>query len=185
MAQRALTADDWIKAGFRALSTHGENGLRAERLAKLLGATKGSFYWHFKDVPDFHTKMIETWEEAGTRNIMLAVGNDAAGMDALRKLFTIIGQTIANNPYGGNKVEPAIREWGKTNRLVRSRVLAVDRKRINYVAELLTAAGQSQDAATLNSRLLYAALVGMETMGAQKKIDIGAEMLRLLDRLLK
>ncbi|MFN3661424.1 TetR family transcriptional regulator [Yoonia sp.] len=45
--------EDWLMAGFRALASHGPSALRAAALARDLGTTKGSFYWHFKDLPDY------------------------------------------------------------------------------------------------------------------------------------
>ena len=37
-----LTREDWILAGFRALSTSGTTALRVEPVARVLGTTKGS-----------------------------------------------------------------------------------------------------------------------------------------------
>ena len=37
-------------AGFRALSAEGPQGIRVEAIARQLKLSKGSFYWHFKDV---------------------------------------------------------------------------------------------------------------------------------------
>jgi AcrR family transcriptional regulator len=184
MATRQLTADDWIKAGFRALSTHGTGALKAEKLAKTLRATKGSFYWHFKDVPDFHHKMIEAWVHAGTTAIIQAVGPDRKGRDALHKLFQEIGMVMAKNPYGGPQTEPAIREWAKTNKLVCDNMNKVDDLRMNYVRSLLQADGQSAVTAENNARLLYAAVLGFESLASSRKVNVSADLLRLLEKLL-
>ncbi|NLH83356.1 MAG: TetR family transcriptional regulator, partial [Phyllobacteriaceae bacterium] len=51
MATRStLSAEDWIKAAFRALSVGGVQAIRAEAIARDLNVSKGAFYWHFKDV---------------------------------------------------------------------------------------------------------------------------------------
>ena len=44
-----LGRHDWVDAALRALTVGGLASLSVERLATELGATKGSFYWHFKD----------------------------------------------------------------------------------------------------------------------------------------
>ena len=50
----------------RALEVLGKQGageLTVESLARQLGVTKGSFYWHFKDRADFFRQLIEYWDE--------------------------------------------------------------------------------------------------------------------------
>ena len=44
-----LDAEAWIAAAFDALAEGGIDAVRVEPLAKALGITKGSFYWHFAD----------------------------------------------------------------------------------------------------------------------------------------
>ena len=64
MSTRArLTRPDWLLAGFQALAEAGPVALKAEPMARRLGTTKGSFYWHFADVPDFHRQMLSLWAE--------------------------------------------------------------------------------------------------------------------------
>jgi len=46
-----LTRDIWIDAGLKALVSDGPAALAAEPMARRMKTTKGSFYWHFKDVP--------------------------------------------------------------------------------------------------------------------------------------
>src|SRR5260370_1248821 len=47
--QRRLTRDDWITAALRAIADGGLAAVGVEPLAARLGATKGSFYWHFEN----------------------------------------------------------------------------------------------------------------------------------------
>ena len=58
---RRLSADDWIQAGFAILAEGGPNALRLDRLCERLGVTKGSFYWHFADLPTYRAALIEAW----------------------------------------------------------------------------------------------------------------------------
>ena len=43
------------------LADGGPNALRLDRLCERLGVTKGSFYWHFADLPAYRTALIEAW----------------------------------------------------------------------------------------------------------------------------
>ena len=45
-----LTREDWISGAWNMLGEGGLEGVRIEPLARQLGVTKGSFYWHFKAI---------------------------------------------------------------------------------------------------------------------------------------
>ena len=60
-AGRRLSVDDWIQAGFALLADGGPNALARRPLCERLGVTKGSFYWHFADLPAYRTALIEAW----------------------------------------------------------------------------------------------------------------------------
>ncbi len=60
-AGRRLSVDDWIQAGFALLADGGPNALRVDRLCERLGVTKGSFYWHFADLPAYRSALIAAW----------------------------------------------------------------------------------------------------------------------------
>ncbi|WP_201449841.1 TetR/AcrR family transcriptional regulator [Nocardia caishijiensis] len=85
---RRLSADDWVAAAIVAL---GENGLAAvavEPLAKRLGATKGSFYWHFKDRAALVEAVLAHWEREGTDAVIASLEQLADPAERLRALFT-------------------------------------------------------------------------------------------------
>jgi AcrR family transcriptional regulator len=44
-----LTAEDWLKLALDTLDNEGIHKVNVEHLARKLGVTKGSFYWHFKN----------------------------------------------------------------------------------------------------------------------------------------
>ena len=60
---RTLGRDDWFLAGLEMLADGGPPLLRAAKLARILGVTTGSFYWHFRSVADFQTELLEYWKE--------------------------------------------------------------------------------------------------------------------------
>ena len=49
-----LSADDWISQGLKALAKSGFIALKADPLARAMGVSRGSFYWHFADLGAFH-----------------------------------------------------------------------------------------------------------------------------------
>ena len=122
-----LTQTDWIAAGFRALTTRGPQALKAEPLARDLGTTKGSFYWHFKDVPAFQEQMLSHWEEEATQDIIVAldpIPTPAAKLRALSQLAT-----TRQEDYSGVGAEPAIRAWARADKNVAAALARVDTTR--------------------------------------------------------
>ncbi|MEM8755480.1 MAG: TetR family transcriptional regulator, partial [Pseudomonadota bacterium] len=53
MKQR-LSRDDWLAHALGTLAAEGAPALRADRMAKALGVSRGSFYWHFRDLDDLN-----------------------------------------------------------------------------------------------------------------------------------
>ena len=47
-----LSADDWAQAALEQIAEQGVAAVAVEPLARRLGVTKGSFYWHFPSRED-------------------------------------------------------------------------------------------------------------------------------------
>ncbi|MFK7875321.1 MAG: TetR/AcrR family transcriptional regulator [Paracoccaceae bacterium] len=121
------TPQTWIDAGLKALQTHGPDGLRAETLARDLGATKGSFYWHFKDVPAFHDTILAQWSDAMFARMT----------DALAKGDTPVTQLRNLSQMRPSKLDIAIRAWATFDKRANKTVKAMDTKCIKIIADLL------------------------------------------------
>ncbi len=158
MTKDRLSRDDWIAAGFRALVADGPDALKAEKLARALGTTKGSFYWHFKDVPDFHRRMLTHWEEKALNGVIAQIEREESAVAALRNLARIAAGG-ADEADGGRAVEPAIRAWSRSNAMVSSALAEIDSARLKYLQALMARCGVSNPDL---SRALYAAAIGME-----------------------
>jgi AcrR family transcriptional regulator len=180
-----LTPTDWLRAAFQNLASQGAHAIRAEALAKQLNTTKGSFYWHFKDVPSFKAEMLKLWEAEATRAIIAAVTASAPpGADRLRALAEIVSRINADNEYGGLQAEPAIREWARVEPLAAAAMLQVDAARIAFVQELLVESGFASAEAQLRAELFYSGFLGLQAMAAINPIDVGVRLHALLAFLL-
>ena len=81
----------WIAAGFDALAANGVDAVRVEPLAKTLGITKGSFYWHFADRRALLDAMLDAWTEgriAAIRDQASVRDRPAAVLRSLADLYT-------------------------------------------------------------------------------------------------
>lgn len=148
-----LTADDWLKHGLKVLAKLGPEGLKADSLAKSLGVSRGSFYWHFKDINAYEKALLKLWKTKVTDNTIADLAAHTPGADRLseimRRAFSV-----------EDSLEHAIRRWAFQNKAVRRAVLGVDKIRINYLKELLVNAGLSEQEAGARSVFIYSASLG-------------------------
>ncbi len=149
MPSTRLTSQNWLTAGFDALQRDGQNALAAEPLARHLGTTKGSFYWHFKDVPAYHTALISHWRDRAMAALVEQLGDHSPADQRLRSFGT---QVL------GDPVEAAFRVWSKTHSGVADALFLIDTERQTYLTSLL----RQLDLGNPDfARALIAALVGL------------------------
>src|SRR5260370_14402155 len=65
-----LGAEAWEKAALKAIADRGFSGAAIEPLAKKLGVTKGSFYWHFADREALIRAALKRWEKRSTEDVI-------------------------------------------------------------------------------------------------------------------
>src|SRR5947209_6670881 len=65
-----LTAKDWLDEGLKTLAGSGFTALKAEPLAKAMGVSRGSFYWHFKDIGAYHAAILKHWREVAAEQVI-------------------------------------------------------------------------------------------------------------------
>ncbi len=90
MTEGTLHREDWARAALDAMAAGGVSAVKVETLAPTLGATKGSFYWHFADRADLIEAAVALWEESETEAIIESLADADDPRDRLRRLFSII-----------------------------------------------------------------------------------------------
>ena len=172
-----LTKEDWLRAGFRALTTLGPSGVKAEPLARQMNSTKGSFYWHFKDVAYFREAMLAHWEQRAFTDVVTLLEGEPSIPKRLR-LLGKIASNAAQPEYGDGPIEPAIRAWSRSDSMVARAVARVDAQRLAYLSDLLAGIGLTNPDF---SRIIYAGLIGLEDLSSRDTQDIQAPMGTLID----
>lgn len=170
-----LTADDWIKGGLKALSRSGFTALKADPLAKAMGVSRGSFYWHFADLGAFHAAVLKRWREIAAEQIIADV--EAAGDEPLEALL--------RRSFGARlDLERAVRNWAAFDAAAQGAVRAIDRRRIDYIATLLTMRGLGPAMAQARAQILYWIFLGFALSGtpvpAARLQDLLDEILRMV-----
>jgi AcrR family transcriptional regulator len=152
MADR-LTRDVWIAHGFDVLRNKGHEMLKAEPMAKSLGVSRGSFYWHFPSLGDFHAALLAAWRQQNTENIIAELQELP---DPRAQLSTLLQRSI----HTPQPLENGMRRWGGTNPEVAAALAQVDQLRTDYVTHLLVGLGVAQDAAQDRAILMTWAFIG-------------------------
>src|SRR5690606_20383857 len=107
--------EDWTTAAARAMSSGGIEAVRVEALARELGVTKGSFYWHFADGAALLEAVLTRWEEAATA-AMEAAAAQPSPEQRIGSLFRQLAR-----PTGGLS-DAEVRAWARRDRSVAERV---------------------------------------------------------------
>ena len=107
-----LTPGDWIASATELLIDHGVDAVRVDALARQLGVTRGSFYWHFKDRDDLLRSMLNAWRDAATEQIIKRFDDRHSDPRMLIK-------ELISLPFRGRSarraasIELAIRGWAR------------------------------------------------------------------------
>ena len=162
-----LTRDDWLTASAKVLALKGAEALKAEPMARHMKTTKGSFYWHFKDVPDFHTQILERWESAA-----MAAMQGVEETDSVPELRAL-AQAFAGPPQD-HEAETAIRAWARAHDGAKETVARVDAARLKALQALLAEIGIGNPEM---ARIIYASAIGMAVLdddGMDNQTAIGS-----------
>ena len=136
------------------LAESGLEAIAVEPLATRLGATKGSFYWHFPARPALIEAVLETWEAEHTEAVIDLVEAGESPRERLRRLFTLVLDSTRTESVGRNRgIELALLA-SRDNPAVAAALDRVTRRRIDYVAEQYRGIGL--DPATAHSRAIAA-----------------------------
>ena len=165
-----LTKDDWLKRGLKTLATDGAHALKVGPMAAKLKVSRGSFYWHFKDVADFQSQILRVWQERSTDQVIRELETDQAQPDRLKQLM--------KRAFAGRRdLERAIRSWAAEDAAVARVVAAVDARRVAYIAKMLVSAGVESRKASPRATFLYWAYLGQPLVTEPRHTAITTSML--------
>lgn len=153
----------WIQGAFDALAEDGVQGLRVEALAKRIGVTKGSFYWHFRDRRELLSTVLETWKDGRIRDILKQAKAESGG--ELARIYHIIEVYSASRNRKGMLIELAVRDWARRDPAAAQTIRQVDSTRLDTAAKLFAAGGVPPEQARSHSLLLYAYVFGISLIG--------------------
>jgi AcrR family transcriptional regulator len=167
------TAADWVEAAYVRFHAEGIAGIRVEAIARDLGSTKGSFYWHFADRAALVTAVLERWEHDETESFIEEADRAPDPRTRLEVLFAAVARRRAP---GEQRLYADAIEQGAGPVVER-----VTDRRVSYVAAALVELGVAPDEARRRGLTAVALVLGLEQLtrgGAADLVGSGEALQR-------
>ena len=158
-ASSRLSRDSWIDAALELLLQSGPDAVAVQPIARRLGTTKGSFYWHFSSRDDLLRATLARWEAVAGDDLIASV--DARAGDSRKK-----AETLAEEVTTGQRPGELLLLAGTDHPDVAAAVERVARRRIDYLARQLRSSGLTPAAAQRRALLVYTAYLGQALLAA-------------------
>ena len=144
----------WARAAIEMLATEGVGGVNVEALARRLGITKGSFYWHFRDRQDLIESALELWYRLATVDVIERLDRIEDPEQRLRALFAESFGDVVDGPIDtlllARAGDPTV---GPT-------VARCTSDRLAFLTRTYRALGLPRQQAAARAQLVYATYVG-------------------------
>jgi AcrR family transcriptional regulator len=150
-----LSKNDWTEAALEALARDGLRGVAVEPLARALGTTKGSFYWHFADRAALIAATVERWEQRATTEMITRIHSITDPRERLTELATSAYAGAAR----GNAYAAMLA--AASDPLVRAALDRVTRAQLAFLQNLYTDLGVPPDQAPRHAQLAFALYLGI------------------------
>jgi AcrR family transcriptional regulator len=152
-----LNPDDWVDAAVRCMLRSSVDGVSIEKLARTLGVTRGSFYWHFRNRAALLDAVLRRWEWYTIRlNEFLNDGRQDPSHRLLR-LLRLPERAVGSVPP--SDFDLAIRGWARRSAKACAATKRVEALRHAPVFAIFRDFGVNADRAQVLS-LLCAGILG-------------------------
>lgn len=95
--RQCLTAEDWATVALDVIASQGIEAVAVEPLARRLGVTKGSFYWHYPNREALVTRALEVWERHETVEMIGRAEREPQPRERIHTLFRTAANTDARS----------------------------------------------------------------------------------------
>lgn len=165
-----LSAADWEQAALDTISQKGVAAIAVESLARTLGVTKGSFYWHFQNRNSLIESALNRWEQEDINTFARSFDIIRDPADKLRALFRRTRQEIQSHLIFSALFRAT------DHPLVQQIMQRVSERRIDYLTSSYSELGLSDREAVNRARLTYLSYVGFLQYYQQfKSVRMSAE----------
>lgn len=152
--KNSLSAKDWAQAALDAIADGGIEAVAVEPLARKLGVTKGSFYWHFANRKALLKAALDAWEEQETTAVVQQVEHIQDPRQRLQQVFRVANSGLRNGRLTG------VFAAASSDPLIGPVVERVARKRLDFLNSCYSALGYPAEDARRWAMFAYATFMG-------------------------
>jgi AcrR family transcriptional regulator len=156
-----LSAEDWAQAALDLIAEQGVAAVAVEPLARRLGVTKGSFYWHFPSRDALLQAALERWEAVEQEMVFGKLEAVTDPRERLRALFQLVAHEFKSHIVYSELLKAL------DHPTVSPVIGRVSQRRFEWLAASFRQAGLSRADAQHRARLAYAAYVGFLQLNMQ------------------
>ncbi|MES1951987.1 transcriptional regulator transcription regulator protein [Salinisphaera sp. S4-8] len=149
-----LSAQDWAEAALDAIGRRGVEGVAVEPIARELGVTKGSFYWHFPNREALLVAALQRWEARETDEVLDRVQQETDPRARVKRLITEV-----NTSKKASRIYSALSSATKPA-FVRDYVERVSKRRLDFIIDSYAALGLSADNARRWALMTFSVFLG-------------------------
>jgi len=156
-----VTRQDWLNMARDVLVTEGVGEVKILGLATLMGVSRSSFYWYFKDRADLLDALLTEWAVRNTTQITAQCRQEAATITgAICNFF----RCFIDPAQFDRGLDFAIREWSRRDDAIRHRVDCADSERIAAVVAMFQRYDYTPGDADARARILYYMQLGYHAL---------------------
>ncbi len=149
-----LTRADWISGAWKMLGEKGVEGVRVEPLARRLGVTKGSFYWHFKGRQELIEALVDYWFSLWDDEI----SNDRLSQSNPVDRIWVLFENVIGRLSRGQTV--SLRMLSHSDEDIARRIEERDRQRLAFLIDQLQELGFSPQEARVRGQVYQVLMTG-------------------------
>ncbi|GAA4818429.1 TetR family transcriptional regulator [Marinicella pacifica] len=171
--KKSLNPKDWEQATLEVIAHQGVSAVAVETIARVLGVTKGSFYWHFTNRKDLIIAALKRWRNEDNKVIKQRV---LSVNDPYKRLKTWF--LLSSEPYQSHLIYATLladRQHSYVSKVLKE----VTVERLSYLQQCYQDIGYTETKAKQQALLAYSVYVGYlhmtKTLHGQFKHDDNIE----------
>ncbi len=152
--KKSLNPEDWELATLDVIAHQGVGAVAVEPLAKALGVTKGSFYWHFSNRQDLIESALQRWRADDQALIEERIFSQDSAEARLKAWFMLSAEPSQSHLVYATLL--ADRQHGFVAKVLKEVTL----ERLGHLQQAYQETGLSEADAKQQSLLAYSVYVG-------------------------